>query len=419
MEDNNIQQEQAIKGQYRPKLVSPIIDIDKPIKRGNKELEDIKKTSPRIPYSLSTNLAASRTQDLFTLTAQRLGIDGIKKVVTNVEIFQNLVTDESIKEILSLDMEKGTDRKGKPLYYNNKETRVIYALCFIMSQYLEDEDIKTFLEEKKSPEQEVRDNARPIVRTLSLTNITKVVYDGSSRDREKADVLEAISSISSRKQVHRFDIHFKDTDTGKDSVVTLLESGNIITANIKAVIKKSENNTPVIEGDNIILTFLSPIFFEGGYFTPLTKRLFSSKVWNRTEIFSTLLNILTEKYPQYTNHAEGMEKGIKHKAKLEGRINKEQIEEEVKENTLEQLSCPISFKNIKSRTPIDYTKKQYKPRFIPELRKALNSLINWGVITEESQIDESREVVIAVYNMRFRRDRLTETFQDIKDIEEE
>lgn len=409
MEDKNILLEEPTNGKTPLKAVN-IIDTEKGIKKDKRDIGEIRTTSPRIAHALVLNMAAYRITDFYLL--KDLKKEDLKKVVPNITNIDNVLTYDSINEILSLDREQGVDRKGKIFYYDNMETKVIYALCYLMSGELEEKDIKKFLEDKKSPYPEKRDQASPIARTISLTELTKIVYYGSSRDTEKAKVLKCLEKIDRRKQIHRYDIHYKG------DVISVLDSGHIITTRIQLVVKENEKGNPVIIGDKVVLTFHSPIFFEGGYYTPLTRELFNPKVWKSTELFSTLLNMLTEKYPQYTNKAEGMIKSIRNQVRREGRVDREKIEEEIKDRVQEQLTYTIPFIKIKNRTPLDYSKKQYKARFLKDLEKALDSLIKWGIITEDSTINSSKEQVIVIYNMSYRKGRLTESLQDSKREEE-
>ena len=158
----------------------------------------------------------------------------------------------------------------------------------------------------------------------------------------------------------------------------------------------------ILVGANIIYSSLF-LYEAANKYCPLyTQKLF--EVWrrNKTELFAILLSDLESKWRQYYLNSIKAETAAKQEHKELKATDKDEYYRLVAEAKRKALIYKSNTLTIRDRVTTDYeTDRKQRSRFLPDLQRAIDSLVEYGIITDKSHITQDRESVIFVYNAKF------------------
>ena len=197
-----------------------------------------------------------------------------------------------------------------------------------------------------------------------------VTTDGKARERQKREVLKDLKAISDMKQVQTFGEY--GTEEGKVRFIASL-------------INISEQLEDLSEGKSLDMDYVT-VQFGSIFFYELYKKYAIIKpslfqIWGKagsgtdTELFGILLSDLLEKY---SGHKIAWRKA-KAKKGTQGQAYYASLAKAQKE----ALTYSEYASSIKERTTTDYTSQRvYKATFWKHLEKAIEALIQYGLIKE-------------------------------------
>lgn len=274
--------------------------------------------------------------------------------------------DKEVKELLELkqgDSFLGIDRKNKPVYLTNIQTRIIYALSYMLSLETDKEDIKSKINNPlRNPQQ--------VIRTIDINGLSKFLF-GSSRERNRKQILNELYNISHIRQVQ---------------IIGKGEKRYKFTAPFISLGETLEELTPSDKPLDVVnVTFGAAFFYElDKRFSVITPQLF--EIWGKngtgTELFSILLSSILSVYWHFRRAADEAEKRIKKEIRNYKKISEEEYRQKIMEGRQEALSYSLNVSSIKARVTTDYSsEKFYRAKFWKDLDNAAKGLIKIDLLT--------------------------------------
>lgn len=284
---------------------------------------------------------------------------------------------------------------GKPIHLSNTEHKLLNALTFFITQYIEDDDIKAYmsiLETGVVPKQKY------INRYISVTDICKFINNNSSRERERKAVFKSLKSLSTTYQIQQF--------SSRDKSRKVMMSEPLLILGGKASAYELEGKKSF---EDKIEVLFGPLFFHevANKYSFITPRLF--EVWGREkgtnlDIFPIILSDLNAKYRQYYIAAQNAKKSAENEFK-EMRMHKGKGAEELKAHIARKQRAALTYESkvetIKSKVSTDYdSTRQYKAKFWKDIQLCNEALKTYGII-EDADIDRKANKVRYIFSLNF------------------
>lgn len=307
--------------------------------------------SGTISMALAKNIASRKVPQLFT----------------NVEAITNIQDRQRLQALQAVDEARLVDRGGKATYLTRRQTKIVYALSMFLNQQKDKPEVESYVKSISRGVQPITRIAIPV----SITELTKMVTtDGKARSRQKAEVLSDLKAISEMKQVQTFGIY--GTEEGSARFIASLIN---ISEQLEDLSKER-----VQDLDYVTVQFGSIFFYQlYNKYAIIKPSLF--QIWGKagsgtdTELFGILLSDLLEKY---SGHKIAWRKA-KAKKGTQGQAYYASLAKAQKE----ALTYSEYASSIKERTTTDYTSQRvYKATFWKHLEKAIEALIQYGLIKE-------------------------------------
>ena len=338
----------------------------------------------RISNGLSTNIAQRRQPDLFKDLS---------------EAQQNTLS--------KCDEAHYVDRKGKTICLSVEDILLVKAL----SSYIpfNDPDVQKYIKAVNSMNANGNYSTGPktsITIPVSVLQLSKDII-GDKKEASLRKVEERLRRLEEIEQVQTFNVNGE-----KYSMVRPLirfeeqlykHYSEIRSSRGRKKTQESEaKEKKILVGINIVY---SPLFlYEAtNKFCPLyLQRFLKVCKRNKTELFTILLSDLESKFRQYYLNSLKEEKAAKKKHKDIKESNREEYDRLVSEAKKKGLIYKSSTLTIRGRVTTDYeTNRMQRNRFLPDLQRAINSLVEYGIITEKSFISKEKEVVYFCFNSDF------------------
>lgn len=317
--------------------------------------------------------------------------------------------DDRASETLSLsDKAHYVDRKGKPISLSVEEIQVVKALSYYLP--FDSPEIKSYIEEinrlginsAKGETKKV-----PIQIPVSVIQLCKDII-GDTREASLIKMSERLERLEQVEQAQYFTLKDGSTFSVVRPLIRFNEKLYKLPSEIRSSRGRKKSQTDenkeerILVAANIIYSALFLYEATNKYCPIYKEKLF--EVWrkNKTEIFAVLLSDLESKWRQYYINSNKAEKAAKSEHKDLRGTDKEEYNRLVAEAKKKALIYKSSTLTIRDRVPTDYeTDRKQRSRFIPDLQRAIDSLIEYGIITEESRITKDKENVVFVYNQNF------------------
>ena len=246
-----------------------------------------------------------------------------------------------------------SDRGNKPVALTPMGCRVAMGLAF-MAQDLDKGDIAAAIADINAP--------RPH-RTISLNELSKLVFDGRDNPYYRAVLSREIMEMAVRWQVWHY-VLVKDGKKEERRRVLQLLSADF-------------DLDPSEDGDWYVSIGFSPAFFYriDSNYVPLSRHIFKtwSKKGNQNELFATLLSSLLV-FQVYARRAAAKTRKAKEKEGAPA--------DEVGEAVKDALCYRVLASTVKESVRTDYSStRQYRAKFWADLKRAEKGLIDAGIIT--------------------------------------
>lgn len=330
--------------------------------------------------------------------------------IKRIDIFGNL-SDEDKKSLTIQDTEKLIDRKGKPFYLSVEDIKLIKAL----SSYLPFHDPK--IKEIVSVINTIDENGRtveklpPIQMPVSILQLSKDII-GDTKENSLRRIANGLKRLAEIRQAQTFYIK-KDGGTEKYMVarplIALMDEVHKFYSEIRSkkgrTKEKAEKEEPILIGVNVIYTSLFLYKATKEYCPLYIQRLF--EVWrkNKTEMFAVVLSDLESKWRQYYVASIKAEAAAKEEYKQLKKENKNEYFSKVAIAKKRARIYSADTITLRNRLTTDYEgSRKMAKQFIPDLQKTIASLVEYGIITDESHITKDKGKVVFVYNSDFRAD---------------
>ena len=299
----------------------------------------------KIPTQLSRQIAYERTPSLFD----------------EAEIAErDKALAKAVHEINLTDSQLCIDRKGKPTYLTNMQTRIVLALAYLISQD-NGEDVKEKVADPFSKK-----------KVLDISYLSRILF-GRVKTDYKEQILREIYNVS---RIRQYQIIERAGEQVARYSTPLLTIGDVL-----------EDLSPEksLDIDFVEITFGRSFFIDlDTRFAYVTPKLF--EVWRKggrqTELFSVLLNNLLSVYWQHKLAAMKAEERIR-SDKSKKKLPKDELEEIVASGRRNAMSYELNVANIKNRVTRDYdSNRANRAYFYRDLNKAIEGFKELGLIVE-------------------------------------
>lgn len=336
--------------------------------------------SPRIASALSNSIAARRQPDLF---------EGLQ--------------DEDRANIMVSDEAYYIDRRDKAMSLTREDIQLVTALSSCID--FDDPDVIENARLLGTINKEGKTHGyTPVEISVNVMQLSRVIL-GDANEAHLRKIEERLKRLAGIKQVQHFKIG-KESYTVVRPLIFLNEqiykNYSEVRDNRGKVKNNSDKENKILIGARVVLSGLFIYEAMNKYCRIDAEKLF--KVWrgNKTELFAVLLSDLEGKWNQYYTNAISAEKRAaeEHKSLKAAQPSKYyELIAEVKRKAFIYKSSTLTIRN---RVVTDYeTSRAQRARFISDLQKAINSLVEYGIITDKSHITKDRANVIFMYNPEF------------------
>lgn len=345
----------------------------------------------RIANALNVNIAARKQLDLF-----------------------DSLTDEDRESLLIQDRERLIDRKGKPLSLSVEDIQLIKAL----SSYLpfHSPEIREYISGIDTMDAHGSIGAKqvkPIQIPISIPQLAKDII-GDTKEKSLRRIANGLKRLAEVRQAQTFYVKGKggaEKYMVARPLIALLDEVYKYYSEIRSTKGRKKTGDKkedkVLIGANVIYTSLF-LYKATKEYCPLYKqRLFNVWKGNKTEMFAILLSDLESKWRQYYVASIKAETAAKEEYKQLKKENQNEYYSKVRTAKKAARIYAADTITIRNRLTTDYeSTRQQRSRFIPDLQKAIASLVEYGIITEESHITRDKGKVLFFYNPDFLADEL-------------
>lgn len=371
-------------------------------------IEQIQKVTETYSFGFIKEKQKKVTEESGTISmalAKNIASRKVPQLFTNVEAITNIQDRQRLQALQAVDEARLVDRGGKATYLTRRQTKIVYALSMFLNQQKDKPEVESYVKSISRGVQPITRIAIPV----SITELTKMVTtDGKARSRQKAEVLADLKAISDMKQVQTFGIY--GTEEGNARFIASLIN---ISEQLEDLSKEK-----VQDLDYVTVQFGSIFFYQlYNKYAIIKPSLF--QIWGKagsgtdTELFGILLSDLLEKY---SGHKIAWRKA-KAKKGTQGQAYYASLAKAQKS----ALTYSEYASSIKERTTTDYTSQRvYKALFWKHLEKAIEALIQYGLIKEATITKTPKgERIDFVFNENYTQQDETELLLEHEDTPEE
>lgn len=345
----------------------------------------------RISTALSRNMAKQK-QLSFDFVNEDFG----------VERNSIIVSDKEVKMV--------NDTTGKLTAFNTDERLLIEILSSYIDFYNSEvqERIKA-LEVMGEDSGQSYNNLPPLTKKISIPELSKIIKGNTKIGSLKA-IEATLKSLSQKVQAQNFFVKKGEETLSFTKVrpyIELVRDGAIY-ANFSEIRDTRGKKTDSKKGDERVLVYIKvkycALFLQElnknycPVYTDKVVRMFKD---NKNEILAHIYDELKAKWKQYYTASKKEETLAKKENKELLKYSQKEYHKTIKEARNSGATLKLTFTSIKDGLYKDYESRQRKRKFIPDLRRAIKDLIEYGIITKETQIDENRGLVYFVYNPEF------------------
>lgn len=298
-----------------------------------------------------------------------------------LSLFEEL-NEDSLASLQRSDEVLYIDRRGKDISLTNDEHLLVKALSARIP--FGEENIKNYINELVDTPQDEKGKyiTRNISLPFSIAELSKTII-GDTKEASIKKIGERLIRLAEVEQAIPYYINGKKLLLSRP-LIKLEEKIYDCYSTIRSAKGKRKPTTGTTEEERILLAanvVFTPIFLHeaSNKYCPIYEdRYFKIARSNKTEIFLNVLSDLESKWRQYyINYQKS-----KHKA--------------------EALVYKNSTATIRDSLKTDYTSsRKRRSDFIPDLQRAINSLIEYGIITDKSHITKDNTNVVFYYNPDF------------------
>lgn len=337
----------------------------------------------RIANGLSRGLAARRQLNIFDIMEDKNEIEKLR------------LSDERLY----------IDRKGKNIYLTNDEQDLIMALSaripfgadFVKEGIKELEDLDTGKSSIKP---------RNVTIPFSIVDLAKDII-GDTKEASIKKIGERLIRLSETEQAIPYFVGGKKFLLARP-LIKIDEKIYECYSMIRSGKGKRKPTTGTTEEERILIAAnveFPPIFIQeaNNKYCPIyTDKYFKVARKNKTEMFRNILSDLQSKWRQYyINSIKEVTQTAKQNKELKA-TNRAEYDKLIAEVRSEALKYKSSTLTIRDGLKRDYESTPKKrAEFIPDLQRAINSLVEYGIITEQSNISKDKTNVIFYYNPDF------------------
>ena len=338
---------------------------------------------PRISAALTKNIASPKSLDMFASLN---------------------VSEKELLEMTEADKLYYVDRRGKAIALNPEQGKIIT----LISSYIPWQDPAT--KEKIGRITHKIEYAQDLKGDEDLlldVNIFQLSQDKNG-NKKKASVIQCanqLKNITNIKQAQTYIVNgVKIT-----SIFPLIEFAREDYAHYSEVRdtrgRREKDSSGEEEEKKVLIKAklrLSPLFLyqANRRFCPLyVRRLMDVWKRNQTDIFWNILNDLQAKWSDYRTAAiKAVKETSKGNADLEKK-NPGEFYKRIREAKKAALVYKASAATIRSRIPTDYeTTRAQRQRFLPDLQKAISSLVEYGIITDETRVKNDKGTITVYFH---------------------
>lgn len=341
-----------------------------------------RKQSPRISLSLASNIASSvvpypELKAMFNSSEKR-SFNTNKKISLN----QDILNISGLQEI--------EDKSYKPVRLTNQEIKLCYALSYILTKESEDPQLKLALEQ-------IEDGSTdPLFVPLVIdAKVIAKIMTGESRNRSKETIYKLLLSIFEKN--HIFKCKNGKNEEKIFSFPLVVYKGQSMSS------KKDKNGNTVRVFDAMRVELFRP-FFENikNKNIPIATSLFN--LWIDSSLFANLLSKINEYWwYAHTGYIKAKETVLNKYKGVKIANNIPEIQEEIEKEKQKALVRIVNFDTIMKLDENDYDSSRDKRyNFKKELDKCLKCFIEYGIITDKSQILQDKKQVIFIFNPHFK-----------------
>lgn len=309
-----------------------------------------------------------------------------------------------LQELEKTDAMFNLRRNNKPVFLRNAEAKLLFALAFGIGFDKEREDIQRIIKDPFSEEK--------IVREINITELSKLMNNGSSRRRERKEIFDSFYRLHSI--FHVIPYHYTDKE-GNKIEVNKIQPLIHIEGGYEGNIKDKEGNI-VGNLDSIRVSFCRAFFINlTTRFAPLPEIVF--EIWSefkRGELFHVLLSTLLYSHTWCYITAEKTEERVtkeNNKKDRNLRLKGEELRAKIREEQAQAWKYSLKYSSIKERVARDYSSTRfYKHLFKKDLDKTIEGLMKLGLVKEYVTTDKDKPdpKVIFLLNENFNKQGLLE-----------
>lgn len=324
-------------------------------------------------------------------------------------LFDSL-SEEDRNKIQRADSAHYVDRRGKPLSLSVEDIQLIKALSTYIPFYSQDtkdyiKTIGTMDSEGRIVKTDESGTTKPLQVYISIPQLCKKII-GDTRTASLKKIENRLIRLSEIEQVQTFSVK-GGTYTMTRTLINIQGKMYKHYSEVRSTKGRERKYKTEVEDKVLVAASViySPLFLyeASNKFCPIyTEKLF--EVWrrNKTELFSILLSDLESKWRQYYINSIKAERAAKKENNGLKNKNREEYNRLVEKARQEALIYKSSTLTIRDRVTTDYeTDRKQRSRFIPDLKRAISSLAEYGIITERSHITQDKTNVLFEYNSDF------------------
>lgn len=332
------------------------------------------------------------------------------------DLFKDL--DEAQQKALSeCDEAHYVDRKGKSISLSVDDVLLVKALSARIP--FNDPSIRECMKDLNNAERKYK---MPVIIPVSVLQLSKDII-GDTKEASLKKIGERLKRLAEINQVQYFSMN-GDKYSLVRPLIHLDAQLYKHYSEIRSSKGRKKAQDPEVKEEKILVgasIFYSPLFLyeAANKYCPLyPQKMFEVCRRNKTELFSVILSDLESKFRQYYLSSLTAEREAKEENKGLKAINREEYNRLVDEAVKKALTYKSRTMTIRDRVTTDYeTNRKQRSRFIPDLQRAITSLVEYGIITNRSVISKDKNFVFFCYNPDFTKnedDNLL-TFEEVKE----
>ena len=226
---------------------------------------------------------------------------------------------------------------------------------------------------------------------------------GKNGNQRKASVIQCAELLEQLAQIHQIQPYTTKDGQEFTSVNPLIQFDRRdyghYTEQRSVKGRKTKEEKDVLVWARLRLCSLFLYHIKKRYCPLYVERLMDVWRGNQTEMFYYVLNDLQGKwYWKWTAAIKAAKETAKENAALEKK-NPGEFYKRIREAKKAALVYKASAATIRSRIPTDYEKtRAQRQRFLPDLQKAISSLVEYGIITDETRVKNDKGTITVYFH---------------------